>query len=165
MYGAGKKNPNNKQGSFLAWLHKPDTSHTVPNYCYTGFDTVRLRCQRLWMNECVCVHMNTPLSKKEHLCLVCRVCRRFCVQLTSFSLLSYLLAFLPWLFLLSFFRSDWDLSSESCFILCSIWYLLNVAWIRGMIHVSAGTPTWYLSEGFYVAELKSRFVLLEELAV
>ena len=59
------------------------------------------------------------------------------VQLTSLSLFSYLLAFLPWLFLLSFFRSDWDLSRESCFILCSIWYLLNVAWSRGEIHVSA----------------------------
>lgn len=75
-----------------------------------------------------------------------RVRRCLCVHLTSLSLFSYLLPFLPWLFLLSFFRSDWDLSRESCFILCSIWYLLNVACIRGVIHVSAATPNWiYLS--------------------
>lgn len=84
------------------------------------------------------------------------VCSCVYVHLTSLSLFSYLLAFLPWLFLLSFFRSDWDLSRESCFILCSIWYLLNVAWSRGKIHVNAGTPAWYLPEPYQVQKIQER---------
>lgn len=124
---AGVKEANNKYTSCPGWLQRRDTSQTVPNYCYTGSDRVLLRLSR-FVNECksviMSVHIRTPLhmcvSKKEHHGCVY-------VHLTSLSLFSYLLAFLPWLFLLSFFRSDWDLSRESCFILCSIWYLLNVA--------------------------------------
>lgn len=41
--------------------------------------------------------------------------------LTSFSLISYLEECFPWLFLLSFFRSVWERSRESCFSLCSDW--------------------------------------------
>lgn len=100
-------------------------------------------CERL----CLCNYVNAflSLSLSPSVCIKDRasiydVSRVFsCVHLTSLSLFSYLPAFLPWLFLLSFFKSDWDLSSESCFILCSIWYLLNVAWSRGKIPVNAGT--------------------------
>lgn len=93
------------------------THHPVSSY--TCSDIQQLRCQRI---SCVYVHVNTDL--------------------TSLSLFSYLLAFLPWLFLLSFFRSAWALSRDSCFIFCSIWNLLNVAWIRGMNHVNLGTPSY-----------------------
>lgn len=61
--------------------------------------------------------------------------------LTSFSLLSYFSAFFPWLFLLSFFRSAWDLSRKSCFILCSIWYFLNVAYGRTENSITAATQS------------------------
>lgn len=40
-------------------------------------------------------------------------------SLTSFSLTSYLDECFPWLFLLSFFRSVFERSRESCFSLCS----------------------------------------------
>lgn len=68
-------------------------------------------------------------EKKLYLTCVCIGTAYTCCKntRTSFSLLSYFEAFFPWLFLLSFFRSDCDLSSESCFILCSVWYLLKVA--------------------------------------
>ncbi len=46
---------------------------------------------------------------------------RFGFSLTSFSLISYLDECFPWLFLLSFFRSVWERSRESCFSLCSDW--------------------------------------------
>lgn len=91
---------------------------------------VRLRC----LCNHVCAHVNMPVCVwwSSHVYVMClHEC-----HLTSFSLLSYLLAFLPWLFLLSFFRSDWDLSTESCFILCSNWYLLYVAWSRGELYVN-----------------------------
>lgn len=32
---AGVKEAKNKHRSSPAWLHRPDTSHIVPNYCYT----------------------------------------------------------------------------------------------------------------------------------
>lgn len=103
------------------------THHPVS--CYTCSDTQQLRCQSL---SCVYVHVNTKLS-------ACGISASHDGgRLTSLSLFSYLLAFLPWLFLLSFFKSAWALSRESCFIFCSIWNLLNVAWIREMNHVNLG---------------------------
>ena len=139
------------------------TLHTSsPTIVALAFYVLCLRFRGLWTIECLCnyiyVHMNMPvcLCVKERASMyVSTVCRCRYVQLTSLSLFSYLLAFLPWLFLLSFFRSDWDLSRESCFILCSIWYLLNVAWSRGKIHGNAEKP-----ESCQVAEIMSKMTWL-----
>lgn len=139
------------------------TLHTLPpttvtqalTWCISGVKDCEWMCvcvimsMHIWTRLCVCAHV----CQRKNIHVWC-VCRCVFVHLTSLSLFSYLLAFLPWLFLLSFFRSDWDLSRESCFILCSIWYLLNVAWSRGKIRVNAGTPAWYLPEPYQVQKIQ-----------
>lgn len=113
--------------------------HTIPQLLLlTDVSDVKVyewTCVSEWL--WTCQHACGSASKKERVSGVCGWSFFFFFffwRLTSLSLFSYLLAFLPWLFLLSFFRSDWDLSRESCLTLCSIWYLLNVAWITKTAH-------------------------------
>lgn len=150
---AGVKTVNNTHRSFPAWLHGPDTSQycqLLLHWLWHGASQVSgFEYEWVLVYLCSCTYEYTSLClcvcQRKSVNVWCVTCLSVCnIHLTSLSLCSYLLAFLPWLFLLSFFRSDWDLSRESCFILCSIWYLLNVAWNSGKIHVNARALTWYM---------------------
>lgn len=134
------------QGFFFLFLSQQcKWANTLARACKT---TLRRAASRLWWSACV--------------------------SLTSFSFSSYLLAFLPWLFLLSFFNSEWDRSRESCFILCSIWYLLKVAFNREssllftqvVSHVSLASISFHStlwqpvrSDAFLMARIPWKWVL------
>lgn len=106
-------------------LMLPSVHSSVDSYTSWVGTLVRFSKSAMQMSE----NFSASVSDNTAFCGVTSVWSAR-VPLTSLSFSSYLLAFLPWLFLLSFFNSEWDRSRESCFILCSIWYLLKVAFHR-----------------------------------